>query len=84
MSFVQIYTCVDGEWLVDTDHAALLDEAWDLNIVRDAAYAALAAVGRDDMHFRPPDEQNEHKVSFTCFVRAARRSARCIGISRTG
>ncbi len=47
------------------DHAALLDEAWDLEVVRNAAYQALAAVGREKMHFRPPDEQNEHKVRFS-------------------
>ncbi len=34
--------------------------------VREAAYAALAKVGKDSMHFRPPGEQNEHKI--TCGV----------------
>lgn len=59
----QVYTCVDGEWVVDADHVAMLDDAWDLDVVREATYAALAAVGRENMHFRPPDEQNEHKAS---------------------
>ena len=53
---------MEGEWVVDADHVALLDDVWDLDVVRDAAYVALAKVGRDHMHFRPPDEQNEHKV----------------------
>lgn len=65
----KVYNHADGEWVVDQDHVALLDQDWDLNVVRDAAYAALASVGRDSMHFRPPDEQNEHKV--TCGVSVA-------------
>lgn len=36
--------------------------------MREAAYKALADVGRDSMHFRPPEEQNDHKI--TCGVRA--------------
>lgn len=76
-SCVQVYTCVDGEWVVDEDHMALLDEHWDLNVVRDAAYAALAAVGRDAMHFRPKEEQNEHKVSVRVRVKEReKRNAR--------
>ncbi|KFM25353.1 Protein GrpE [Auxenochlorella protothecoides] len=43
--------------------------------VRDAAYAALAAVGRDAMHFRPPAEQNEHKVTCGVHVGALARVA---------
>lgn len=70
-----MYNCVDGEWVVDADHVAMLDYAWDLDIVREATYAALAAVGKDNMHFRPPDEQNEHKVSAgnPCCMHAAAR-----------
>ena len=37
-----------------------------MEAVREAAYAALIAVGKDAMHFRPPSEMNEHKV--TCGV----------------
>ena len=59
---LQVYIFENGEWAVDTEHAAKLDEQWDLEVVREAAYAALAAVGRSEMHFRPPEEQNEHKV----------------------
>lgn len=36
--------------------------------MRDAAYSEVARVGREAMHFRPPAEQNEHKV--TCGVQA--------------
>lgn len=67
----QVYTCVDGEWVVDAEHVAMLDDRWDLDVVRDAAYAALAAVGKDHMHFRPPDEQNEHKVSIRYMTQEA-------------
>jgi hydroxymethylpyrimidine pyrophosphatase-like HAD family hydrolase len=35
--------------------------------VREACYKALATVGKDAMHFRPPNEMSEHKV--TCGVR---------------
>ena len=56
-----------GRWAEDAGWAARLDEGWDLDAVRDAAYRALAEAGRDGMHFRPPEEQNAHKV--TCGVR---------------
>ena len=36
--------------------------------MRDATYKALTVAGKERMHFRPPDEQNEHKV--TCGVKA--------------
>eukprot|EP00775_Hariotina_reticulata_P009256 gene9256-9422_t len=42
---------------------------WNVTAVREAAYAALAKVGKEAMHFRPPDEQNDHKV--TCGVNVA-------------
>ncbi|PNH08188.1 putative sucrose-phosphatase 1 [Tetrabaena socialis] len=35
-------------------------------VARDACYKALAEVGKDSMHFRPKDEQNDYKV--TCGV----------------
>lgn len=53
---------LDGDWVENAVYAAQLDEGWDLNVVREATYAALAAVGRDHMHFRPPEEQNDHKA----------------------
>ena len=54
---------VDGDWVLNEAYAAQLDEGWDLNLVREATYAALDAVGREHMHFRPPEEQNDHKAS---------------------
>lgn len=51
-----------GGWEEDKEWSARLDDGWHLNTVREAAYHALAAVGRDVMHFRPPEEQNDHKV----------------------
>lgn len=57
-----MYNEVDGHWVENAEYAAQLNEGWDLNVVREAAYAALAAVGRDHMHFRPPEEQNDHKA----------------------
>ena len=55
-------------WTLDKDFASALDEGWNLEIVREAAYRALASVGRERMHFRPPEEQNSHKI--TCGVLA--------------
>lgn len=55
-----------GEWKEDQGWVSTLDKDWKLNVVREAAYSALAEVGTDNMHFRPPEEQNEHKV--TCGV----------------
>ena len=54
-------------WVLDKEFAKTLDKGWDLHAVREAAYGALAAVGKQHMHFRPPDEQNDHKV--TCGVK---------------
>lgn len=52
----------DGSWSIDEEWLAQLDDGWHLNAVREAAYTALAAVGRENMHFRPPEEQNDYKV----------------------
>lgn len=57
-----------SDWAEDSDFAARLDEGWDLNVVREACYQAVMSVGREAMHFRPPEEQNDHKV--TCGVLA--------------
>jgi sucrose-6F-phosphate phosphohydrolase len=65
--YTKIYTRRGAGWREDEAYAAALGRGWDLEAVREAAYAALAAVGRDAMHFRPPSEMNEHKV--TCGVR---------------
>ena len=62
-----------GQWVEDAGYAAQLDEDWHLEDVREATYAALAAVGRDNMHFRPPDEQNEHKVRLGHTCKEVRR-----------
>ena len=61
--------CRGQDWVEDADFAARLDQGWDLNVVREACYQAVMAVGRDAMHFRPPEEQNDHKV--TCGVLAS-------------
>ena len=36
---------------------------WDLRAARDVAYTLLVKYGDEHVHFRPPDEQNEHKVT---------------------
>ena len=59
----KVFNWEDGNWAADADYASRLDQQWSLEAVRDATYAALAAVGKDSMHFRPPDEQNDHKVA---------------------
>ncbi|GAX82355.1 hypothetical protein CEUSTIGMA_g9784.t1 [Chlamydomonas eustigma] len=55
-----------GEWEEDAEWSKQLDEGWDVQAVREAGYKALSQVGKDAMHFRPPEEQNIHKV--TCGV----------------
>lgn len=63
----KIYDNVNGSWEEDKGWEAQLQAGWNLTVVREAAYAALAKVGKERMHFRPPDEQNQHKV--TCGVK---------------
>jgi len=55
------------KWIEMGSWTRVLDEEWSLEAVRDATYRVLASVGREAMHFRPPEELNEHKV--TCGVR---------------
>lgn len=60
-----------GAWEEDAAYTARLGlgpKGWRLDAAREAAYRALVEVGKDSMHFRPPGEMNEHKV--TCGVRA--------------
>ena len=64
----KVYNWQQGSWVEDAQYASRLDRAWKLDTVREATYAALAAAGRGKMHFRPPEEQNDHKV--TCGVHA--------------
>ena len=54
----------------DADYLTFLDTDWDVSVMRDAAYRALNAVGDDVMHFRPPDEQNDHKITCGVMVHA--------------
>lgn len=65
----------DGRWVEDADYSAFLDTDWDVGVMRDAAYRALNAVGDDVMHFRPPDEQNDHKITCGVMVRTYSRPA---------
>jgi hydroxymethylpyrimidine pyrophosphatase-like HAD family hydrolase len=52
----------DAQWL-----AELSSGGWDAPAAREAAYAALARAGKEAMHFLPPEDQSELKVS--CGVR---------------
>jgi len=63
----QVYNRGVSGFEQDEQWSKELDQGWDLQVVRDAAYAALATAGKEAMHFRPPEEQNDHKV--TCGVR---------------
>jgi hydroxymethylpyrimidine pyrophosphatase-like HAD family hydrolase len=63
----RIYTKRGGRWQEDEGYTAQLGRGWQLEGVREACYKALATVGKDAMHFRPPNEMSEHKV--TCGVR---------------
>ena len=59
----KVYNWKSGAWTEDAEYAKRLDKAWKLEVVREATYAALAAAGKEKMHFRPPEEQNAHKVT---------------------
>eukprot|EP00803_Ostreobium_quekettii_P004176 evm.model.scf_87.1 EVM.evm.TU.scf_87.1 scf_87:8029-14871(-) len=63
----KIYRNNGGSFEEDEAWSSQLDKGWRLSAVREAAYSALALVGKEAMHFRPPEEQNDHKV--TCGVR---------------
>lgn len=71
---LSIHSCIalaqDGQWVEDADYLTFLDTDWDVGVMRDAAYRALNAVGDDVMHFRPPDEQNDHKITCGVMVRS--------------
>lgn len=41
-----------GRWVEDEAYTASLGAGWQLEAVREACYKALAAVGKDAMHFR--------------------------------
>ncbi|KAL6764257.1 sucrose-6F-phosphate phosphohydrolase-domain-containing protein [Haematococcus lacustris] len=62
----KVYLNKGGSWVEDGSWEAQLEQGWRLEVVREACYSALAQVGKESMHFRPPDEQNKHKV--TCGV----------------
>lgn len=62
----KIYNYKGKTWEEDHQWVKLLDKEWDVQVVREAAYSSLAKVGKERMHFRPPEEQNDHKV--TCGV----------------
>lgn len=49
-------------WVEDGAYAASFTN-WELESVREAAYKALLQVGKDRMHFRAPEEMNEHKIT---------------------
>lgn len=53
-------------WDEDRNWSGMISEGWDVAVVREAAYQALAKVGKEMMHFRPANEQNEFKI--TCGV----------------
>ncbi|KAG1661702.1 hypothetical protein FOA52_002038 [Chlamydomonas sp. UWO 241] len=63
----KVYLCSpEGKWAEDTAWSSTLNDAWDVEAVRETGYKALATVGMDLMHFRPKEELNEHKI--TCGV----------------
>jgi sucrose-6F-phosphate phosphohydrolase len=53
----------EGSWAEDMAYGSRLSAGWNLDSVRDGAYKALVKVGKDAMHFRPPHEMNEYKVT---------------------
>lgn len=63
----RVYTVTGGQWREDEGYTASLGAGWNLEAVREACYAAVAAAGWEAMHFRPSEELNDHKI--TCGVR---------------
>jgi sucrose-6F-phosphate phosphohydrolase len=55
-----------SSWVLDEEYEKRLGNGWELEAVRESAYAALGSVGKDQMHFRPPSEMNDYKI--TCGV----------------
>lgn len=53
----------EGSWAEDIQYGNRLSAEWNLDSVREVAYKAMAMVGKDAMHFRPPHEMNEYKVT---------------------
>ncbi|KAK3282896.1 hypothetical protein CYMTET_9385 [Cymbomonas tetramitiformis] len=51
------------EWQEDGEWKRRLDEGWNLEKVREAAYGAIQVGGTEMVHFRPPEELNEHKIT---------------------
>lgn len=76
----RIYVKQQGRWVEDEAFTASLGQGWQLEGVREACYRALARVGKDAMHFRPPSEMSEHKV--TCGVRLDVLDSVLAGIKR--
>eukprot|EP01026_Neomeris_dumetosa_P071751 TRINITY_DN7267_c0_g1_i1.p1 TRINITY_DN7267_c0_g1~~TRINITY_DN7267_c0_g1_i1.p1 ORF type:complete len:501 (+),score=55.68 TRINITY_DN7267_c0_g1_i1:3-1505(+) len=60
------FNSIKRQWQEDKDWSRRLDTGWNLEAIRDATYQCLSRIGKDRMHFRSPEEQNEHKV--TCGV----------------
>lgn len=50
-------------WARDESWDVKVTSGWDVAKARDAAYAARAAAPGGAVHFRPPEEQNERKVT---------------------
>jgi sucrose-6F-phosphate phosphohydrolase len=53
----------NNSWVQDEIYEKRLGKGWELDAVREAAYAALGAVGTEKMHFRPPSEMNDYKIT---------------------
>lgn len=75
----KIYTKEEGSsaWVEDNKYTASFMN-WDLESVRDAAYKALLRVGKDMMHFRAPEEMNEHKITVGVRLDALQSVLLCI------
>jgi HAD superfamily hydrolase (TIGR01484 family) len=71
------------EWEEDAAYGAALAAGWDLEAAREAAYAALAAAGRDAVHFRAASEMNEYKITLGAKSEVLESVLECIGTALT-
>jgi hydroxymethylpyrimidine pyrophosphatase-like HAD family hydrolase len=67
------------EWEEDAAYGAALAAGWDLEAAREAAYAALAAAGREAVHFRAASEMNEFKITLGAKAEVLESVLECIG-----
>ena len=73
---------VAAMWVEDGGWRGQLDHGWDLSLLRALASESISTVGQSVAHFRPPEEQNEHKL--TLGVREGAPQQQLVALLREG